>query len=129
MAGVLPSKLCINTTTIQRGSSDGIKKRVIPGRHFTQCWAEVVHSYWTHKTKMYKIYPGQAYNTLRYTGLEASHWSTNLDRNWGLALRAMTGAHYLVTNRNFRASKSMRLLHDWALRLSKTLAHTLCRSK
>ncbi|CAI6359445.1 unnamed protein product [Macrosiphum euphorbiae] len=46
-----------------------------------------------------------------------------------VALRTMTGAHYLVSNVNIRNSMSIETLQNEALHLSKNLAHSLLRSK
>lgn len=83
------------------------------------------------RISIYKIYlrPIVLYAAPIWRHLIGQHTWTRIEAFQNVALRTMTGAHYLTTNRNLLNSTNTPSLKDEAPKLAKSLRHTLSQSK
>jgi len=83
------------------------------------------------RLSIYKIYlrPIILYAALVWKNHIGRRTWTQIEASQNIVLRIVTGAHYLVSNRNLLASTGLPPLQDEAQRLSKSLKHTLSRSQ
>lgn len=83
------------------------------------------------RLSIYKIYlrPIVLYAAPIWRHLIGQRTWTKIEAFQNVALRTITGAHFLVSNQNLLKSTLIPSLQDEALRLSKSLQHTLSISK
>lgn len=83
------------------------------------------------RLSIYKIYlrPIVLYAAQIWRHLIGQHTWTKIEAFQNIALRTMTGAHYLTTNRNLLNSTGIPPLRSEALNLTRSLGHKLSQSK